>query len=308
MGPNIFSQFKTSKVFVSFAAAAVLAANIGCSGSSASDGSTTSASTSSVLTVTPASPTIAPGGSVTFSVTGGTSPYYFALISAGEGYFSSNTYVAPSTITGTSLQVSAEVQDNAGNVTPIVITVSTSATSTLAISPTNPTVVPSGQIDFSATGGTPPYVFSVLTSGGGSFSGAIFTAPATVMDSVVEVTDSLGNTSITTVTVSNSSTSTASCEGTYNMNVEGGTATLSVIEDSSGTIAGNITNSSEVMSISGTCTINASGGSITFTDLTTNSKYTGTLYVNLGSGTNLLIYGTYTTSGGSTYNWSAAQQ
>src|SRR5690606_30430141 len=52
---------------------------------------------------------------------------------------------------------------------------------------------------FSATGGVGSPTFTVV-SGGGSFSGATFTAPATVGTSIVRVTDGVGHTSDATVT------------------------------------------------------------------------------------------------------------
>ena len=46
------------------------------------------------------------------------------------------------------------------------------------------------QLHFLASGGTPPYVSYIVTSGGGTINGSTYTAPSTVGTSQVTVTDS----------------------------------------------------------------------------------------------------------------------
>lgn len=78
----------------------------------------------------------------------------------------------------------------------------------LQINPTVETISPSNQFQFSATGGTPPYQFSVV-SGEGTIdsSSGIYTAPGTAGSAQVEVTDATGSVSYATVTVGGSGTS-----------------------------------------------------------------------------------------------------
>ena len=71
----------------------------------------------------------------------------------------------------------------------------------LAISPSSTTVSSNGTIQFSASGGVPPYTFSIL-SGVGSInsSSGLYTAPATPGTTYVLVTDKQGSTAKATVT------------------------------------------------------------------------------------------------------------
>ncbi len=71
----------------------------------------------------------------------------------------------------------------------------------LAISPASTTVSSNGTIQFSASGGVPPYTFSIL-SGVGSInsSSGLYTAPATPGTTYVLVTDKQGSTAKATVT------------------------------------------------------------------------------------------------------------
>lgn len=64
----------------------------------------------------------------------------------------------------------------------------------LQILPSSTVVAPDEKITLQAQGGTPPYIFSIV-SGGGSLQGNVLTAPATAPATVVvRVTDSAGQT------------------------------------------------------------------------------------------------------------------
>ena len=67
------------------------------------------------------------------------------------------------------------------------------STGALRISPISATVEVKTQCRFSASGGKPPYVFSLL-SGAGSIDAdtGVYTAPETVGNDVVRVTDDTG--------------------------------------------------------------------------------------------------------------------
>jgi len=89
------------------------------------------------------------------------------------------------------------VTDGSGQVADAVVTVATA----LAISPTSTSLAAGAAQVYSASGGVPPYTFSVV-SGGGSFVGATYTAPASAGSATVRVTDALLNTADASVTVS----------------------------------------------------------------------------------------------------------
>lgn len=73
-------------------------------------------------------------------------------------------------------------------------------TPVLAISPSAGFVVTNGTLAFSASGGAGGYTFS-KPGGGGTLSGATFTAPATPGSATIRVTDALGATADATVTI-----------------------------------------------------------------------------------------------------------
>lgn len=81
-------------------------------------------------------------------------------------------------------------------------TVAECAAQTLAISPASPTLAASGSRTFTASGGVPPYVFSIV-AGSGTIQSSIgsYTAPATVGSQTVRVTDREGSVADATVTV-----------------------------------------------------------------------------------------------------------
>ncbi len=75
---------------------------------------------------------------------------------------------------------------------------------TLEITPLNPTVPVGLTCKFSASGGQPPYTFSVLPHAGmGSINpnSGLYTAPASPTNDTIQVQDSNGATSLTVATV-----------------------------------------------------------------------------------------------------------
>lgn len=89
---------------------------------------------------------------------------------------------------------------------------------TLQISPVSIAIAINAGHIFSATGGQPPYTFSIL-SGGGSInaSSGAYTAPAAAGSAIVRVADASGNTAQSTVTIQNSTPviSTISAQTVY---------------------------------------------------------------------------------------------
>ncbi|MFO0751118.1 MAG: EGF domain-containing protein [Myxococcota bacterium] len=70
----------------------------------------------------------------------------------------------------------------------------------LEIGPADAALAPGYALTFAAVGGVEPYSFSVA-SGGGTFAGAVYTAPLEVGTAVVRVTDHVGATRETSVTI-----------------------------------------------------------------------------------------------------------
>jgi hypothetical protein len=147
------------------------------------------------LSITPATVSLQTNGSITFTASGGVPPYAFVQTSGG-GALSGATYTAPSSA-GTAI---VQVQDSVLSTASAVISI-TAATGVLAISPTTVQLGAGGTIIFSATGGTSPYVYSMV-SGTGTLSGATYTAPASApATATVRVTDSVAATSDASVTI-----------------------------------------------------------------------------------------------------------
>jgi len=82
--------------------------------------------------------------------------------------------------------------------------------SPLRLSPANATVIESQSLQFTVTGGYPPYSFKVF-SGGGSVSGSVYTAPSSIGSAVVSVSDSGGTSLASLITI----VSNANCPTNY---------------------------------------------------------------------------------------------
>ncbi|MBI3556878.1 MAG: hypothetical protein HY074_11495 [Deltaproteobacteria bacterium] len=147
------------------------------------------------LAISPATSTLGPGNSGTFTASGGLGPYAFAITSGGGTInATSGAFTAP----GSAGTVIVSATDTLSNVASATITVN----GALAISPSTFTLAINNTKTFSASGGVTPYTFSI-TSGGGSINSAtgLYTAPGLTGSATVMVTDSLGNTSSASVTI-----------------------------------------------------------------------------------------------------------
>ncbi|HTP57444.1 MAG TPA: hypothetical protein VMM82_00915, partial [Spirochaetia bacterium] len=161
----------------------------------------------------------------------------------------------------------------------------------LAISPSSTTVPPNGTIQFSATGGAPPYTFSIL-SGVGTIdaSTGLYTAPATPGTTIVQVMDKNGATAKATVT--NVDYSVTAITPPSTSLYAGGTASGSFTLQNIGTANGAQTVSWTVY-VSTTNTL-GSGGATTFAQGTTPS-------LGAGAGTSIPFTGAWPTTPGTYY-------
>ena len=97
----------------------------------------------------------------------------------------------------------------------------------LSLSPAQVLLAPGAAQTFTASGGQPPYGFSVV-SGGGAFAGATYTAPASGSTAVVRVTDGSGATATANVTLNTGSVAFTTA-GTHTWTVPAGITTLHAV-------------------------------------------------------------------------------
>ena len=153
------------------------------------------------LTLSPDYAQVGVNGTLDFNAEGGFPGYKYSMIQ-GTGTIDPDTglYTAPGT-EGTEI---ISVKDSYGNTKTASIEVIIGAgTPVLIISPSSLTVFKGTNAAFTATGGIPPYTFS-LTSGIGSITpGGLYTAPASTGTATIRVTDSdaVPSTDNATVTV-----------------------------------------------------------------------------------------------------------
>ncbi|MCM2280035.1 MAG: hypothetical protein NDJ89_18330 [Oligoflexia bacterium] len=148
------------------------------------------------LTLSPTSKELAVGNQFSFIASGGVQPYVFSHVSGEGSITTGGTYTAPATV-GTGV-AAVKVRDAAGNEQSASIAIREA----VSVSPPSVTLAAGAGQLFTASGGVTPYVYQVV-SGGGSFSGATYSTPATASGVSVSlrVTDALGNTANATVTV-----------------------------------------------------------------------------------------------------------
>jgi len=151
----------------------------------------------STLSISPTTKILAVNNVFTFTASGGTPPLTYSVFSGG-GSINSSTgqYTAPA-VAGSAV---VRVTDSLGAIASSDVTIN----SVLTITPVSQAMAINGSLNFSSGGGVPPYSYSIF-SGAGSINpttGA-YTAPGTVGTDIVRVTDSIGNTANSTVTINN---------------------------------------------------------------------------------------------------------
>ena len=151
--------------------------------------------------ISPATVSLAPKGSQTFTASGGSGTgFAWALAtnaSGGSINASTGAYVAGSTGSVTDV---VRVTDSLGNTATRNVTV----TAGVSISPAFLSIAPKGTQNFSASGGNgAPYTWSLtVNASGGSVNGSgQYTAGSTSGTDVLKVTDSLNNSATVTITV-----------------------------------------------------------------------------------------------------------
>lgn len=146
------------------------------------------------LLISPVSKTIIENQQLGLSATGGEAPYTFTLLSGAGVVTSSGTYTAPNSPGSAVIRVT----DSQGNMSDAQILINDS----LSLSPANATLSVSLIKGFTAAGGIPPYLYSVV-SGQGSinmYSGD-FQASSSAGATLIQVTDSSGATATSNITV-----------------------------------------------------------------------------------------------------------
>jgi hypothetical protein len=152
--------------------------------------------------LSPEARTVAVGNGFSFSASGGTAPYTYSILS---GLGSIHPKTGSFTAGGSAGTTVVQVADAEGATASATVTVNAA----LAISPATTTAYPGDSKTFSSTGGVEPITYS-LNSGSGTLSSSTFNRDWSVGSASVKATDSIGNTSTATVTLSSAYIQTGS--------------------------------------------------------------------------------------------------
>ncbi|HYW84040.1 MAG TPA: hypothetical protein VFB30_12325, partial [Spirochaetia bacterium] len=143
------------------------------------------------LSISPSATVLATSSTFTFAASGGVGPYAYTLVSGGGSVDPVTGLYTASATAGTAV---IQVMDKTGKSVDALVTILPPPS--LAISPSPASVTVNGSLTFVATGGIPPYTFSLLTNGSGS-PGIVTTgnlgsyvAGSTQLNDVVQLKDS----------------------------------------------------------------------------------------------------------------------
>ena len=135
------------------------------------------------------------GKDLVFSTVGGKPPYQYSVIQGGGTISAATGLFTAGSAPGL---VIVQVKDTEGSTT----TAAVSVVGTLALSPEAVTIVETTTQTFAASGGLPPYSYSIsIGDGSVTSSGGVYTAPAGSGSAVIVVTDALGNTASSVASV-----------------------------------------------------------------------------------------------------------
>lgn len=161
-------------------------------------GTTTITVLATTLAISPVALTIVRGGSQTYTATGGTGVYAWAVSDSSMGRMISTTGVFTSGPNTGTLGVTAT--DSAGSVGSGTITVIPAA---ITLNPVDLTIAQGGSTTFTATGGTGVYTWTLSDTALGRIisTTGVFTAWYAAGTLTVTATDTAGNTGTTNVTI-----------------------------------------------------------------------------------------------------------
>ncbi len=153
------------------------------------------ASGATSLTIQPLAAAVRTSGTFNFFAFGGATPYAFA-VTQGSGTINavSGAYTAPPS-PGTAVVTVSDATGASSSANTAIV-----GPAQLTISPASLTLVAGMPYQFTATGGTAPYAYTIV-SGGGSLSGGLYTAPAAAGSADIRVGDAVGATSDAAVSV-----------------------------------------------------------------------------------------------------------
>ena len=169
------------------------------------------------LAIMPPSATVSPGGTQMFTATGGSGMGYVWTLTAspsGGNITAAGLYTAGMTsnvVDKVQVANTVTISPDAGSdAAPTMMTSTATAAVTVgsgvSLMPVSATVAPGGMQTFIASGGTPPYTWSLTTDGSGPMAAVsamgVYTAGATAGMDAVTATDSVGSTATADITVS----------------------------------------------------------------------------------------------------------
>lgn len=318
---------------------ALLALTNNCSKSSESgdSGDSTSSTTSSAnsITLVVSNYSLSLSESTTITVSGGTGSYVSATATQGSIYASSSNsyvYTSPPSISDSSVTVT--ITDSDGNTGVAYLSISGSSsdsTSTITSCAGTYTASMNGisakvYIVSDADENIAGYIYMTnyyypisgycsVSSGsisfrelsiGNYYTGSISTnssSQLTISGNIQTSSSNYSWSATSSTTVTTTTNQSYSCEGQYSATIAGNSGTLLLVSDGSYNVAGYLYLQGYYYAFKGTC--DTSSGSVSMSNLTTSSTYTGSAYE---SGSTKYLSGSFQLSSGTTYSWSANSQ
>ena len=290
VGPYTFSVFSGTGIINASTGVYTAAATAGIATVRVTDSlgaiASSSVTINDALVISPTSQTTLINSSITFSQSGGVSPFIYSVI-AGTGTIDSNTGVFSAPASNGSATV--RVTDTLGNFSDANVTITTA----LSISPASTILAVNNTATFTAVGGTGPFTFSRF-SGTGTVNAAtgVYTAPAASGSAVVRVTDSLGAFADANVTVNAAlaitpASQTMGINGTLNYSSTGGVVPYTYSVFSGGGVINATTGAFTAPATAGTTVVhvtdnfgNIASSNVTITSGLSISPASSTLAVN----------------------------